>query len=208
MMTVTTANARSAPTPSMNSLRGSGLRSASVTPITRGATVTMPIASDANQCCQVLHIGAVGLWSSLIVTIPPIPEAAVAAAAGANSPNTLRRLLRVNLEPKWRSISHAASRASPVLHRAKAVVLQTLRSPIRLAMIVATIAPLATANRALRPSAIRTPEDTPAAGQKGQRHQVWQEAQGSAAPRRSRRCQPRWRARSHQSKSASGRCAF
>ena len=36
-------------------------RTASAKPITNGATVMTPKASDANQCCQMLQIGAVGL---------------------------------------------------------------------------------------------------------------------------------------------------
>src|SRR5258708_4733323 len=65
MMTVIAANTMSAMTPSTISLRGGGSRKASATPITSGATVMMPMASDANQCCQVVHIGAVGLWNKL-----------------------------------------------------------------------------------------------------------------------------------------------
>jgi len=60
----------------------------------------MPTPSYANQCCQVVHIGAVGLWNNLKDIIPPIPEAAVATTAAASSPKTLRSLSRVKLEPK------------------------------------------------------------------------------------------------------------
>src|SRR5215469_8207587 len=60
IITVITARARSAKTPSMTSLRGDGRLATAVSPITRGATAMMPIASDANQCCQVLSIGADG----------------------------------------------------------------------------------------------------------------------------------------------------
>src|SRR5713226_7438882 len=66
MMTViTTANATSATTPSKISLRGGGSRRALARPIASGATVMMPTASDANQCCQVVQSGAVGLWNNL-----------------------------------------------------------------------------------------------------------------------------------------------
>src|SRR5258708_7550192 len=65
MMTVITASATSATAPSMISLRGGGSRKAPARPITSGATVMMPMASDANQCCQVAQIGAVGLWNNL-----------------------------------------------------------------------------------------------------------------------------------------------
>ena len=42
----------------MTSLRGGGSRAAEASPINSGATVTMPSASDANQCCQVVSAGA------------------------------------------------------------------------------------------------------------------------------------------------------
>src|SRR5215469_13541895 len=58
--TVITASAGSAKTPSMTSLRGDGRRATALSPITRGATAMMPMASDANQCCQVLSIDADG----------------------------------------------------------------------------------------------------------------------------------------------------
>src|SRR5262249_23239214 len=64
MMVVTAANATSATTPSMISLRGGGSRWALARPITTGATMMMPMASDANQCCQVVKTGAVGLWNN------------------------------------------------------------------------------------------------------------------------------------------------
>jgi hypothetical protein len=65
MRAVITDNAKSAPTPSMISWRGGGSRTASARPITTGATVIMPTASDANQCCQVVQIGAIGLWNNM-----------------------------------------------------------------------------------------------------------------------------------------------
>src|SRR6267143_3889525 len=49
MMTVIAANATSATTPAMISLRGVGSRTAWARPLTSGATVTMQRASDANQ---------------------------------------------------------------------------------------------------------------------------------------------------------------
>src|SRR5262249_39932517 len=83
MMTVITPNAMSAAIPSRISFRGGGSRQAAATPITSGATVMMPTASDANQCCQVVQIGAVELWNNLKATAPPTPEAAVATTAAA-----------------------------------------------------------------------------------------------------------------------------
>src|SRR5580692_5117845 len=59
----------------------------------------------------------------------------------------------------------ATSTASPALQTAKTIALQIVRSPRRLATMVAAIAPAATGHRALGPSAIRTPAATPAAGQ-------------------------------------------
>src|SRR5262249_45380502 len=101
MMTIiTAANAASATTPSRISLRGGGSRRALARPITSGATVIMPMASDANQWCQVVQIGAVGLWNNLYATIPPTPEAAVATTAAATRPSTLRSLSRLKPEPK------------------------------------------------------------------------------------------------------------
>src|SRR5262245_38378723 len=58
---VIAASAASAPTPSISSHRGGGLRTAEANPIISGATVRMPRRSDANQCCQVVNIDAVGL---------------------------------------------------------------------------------------------------------------------------------------------------
>src|SRR6266446_9767843 len=84
-MTVIAPNTTSATTPSMISLRGGGSRTASARPMTIGATVMMPTASDANQCCQVVQTGAVGVWNNLKATVPPIPEAAVATTAAASS---------------------------------------------------------------------------------------------------------------------------
>jgi hypothetical protein len=45
------------------------------------------------------------------------------------------------------------------------MALMTVRSPMRLATIVAMAAPAATGNRAFGPSAIKTPAATPDAGQ-------------------------------------------
>ena len=58
-MTLKTMSNASAARPSMVSLRGGGSRAAEASPITRGAIVTMPSASDANQSRQVERIEAV-----------------------------------------------------------------------------------------------------------------------------------------------------
>jgi len=49
----------------LTSLRGDGRRTMAVSPIIRGATAMMPMASDANQCCQVSSIGADGPRNTL-----------------------------------------------------------------------------------------------------------------------------------------------
>ena len=54
-----TVIAASAKAPSRLSFGGGGSRTAAATPISSGATVTMPSASDANQCCQMVRLGAV-----------------------------------------------------------------------------------------------------------------------------------------------------
>ena len=51
--------AMSTEAPSMASFGDGGLRTAAPIPISSGATVTMPIASDANQCSQMVKLGAV-----------------------------------------------------------------------------------------------------------------------------------------------------
>src|SRR5882757_5727926 len=62
-MTLMTTSDANATRPSMVSLRVGGSRAAEASPISSGAIVTMPSASDANQFCQVTKIDAVGAWS-------------------------------------------------------------------------------------------------------------------------------------------------
>src|SRR5215470_3602100 len=57
--TLMTMSDASAANPSMVSLRAGGSRAAEASPITSGAMVTMPRASDANQFCQVTKTDAV-----------------------------------------------------------------------------------------------------------------------------------------------------
>src|SRR5438874_1833348 len=57
---VITASATSAVVPSMSSLRDGGRRMEAASPITSGATMMIPITSDANQCCQVVSMVADG----------------------------------------------------------------------------------------------------------------------------------------------------
>src|SRR5258708_35755469 len=61
VMAFITANTTSATMPSMISLGGGRLRRALAKPIISGATVTMPTASEANQCPQMVQNGAVAL---------------------------------------------------------------------------------------------------------------------------------------------------
>jgi two-component system NtrC family sensor kinase len=57
-------------------------------PLSSGATVTMPSASDANQCCQMVKLGAIEPWNSLNPRVPPTPETAAPKAAAASNPRT------------------------------------------------------------------------------------------------------------------------
>src|SRR4029079_9087128 len=54
-----TVIAASATAPSKVSFGGGGSLTAAARPISSGATVTMPSASDANQCCQMVRLGTV-----------------------------------------------------------------------------------------------------------------------------------------------------
>src|SRR5688572_4348129 len=62
-MTLIMMSDASATRPSIVSLRAAGSRAAEASPITRGAIVTMPSASDANQSRQVTKMGAVAPWN-------------------------------------------------------------------------------------------------------------------------------------------------
>ena len=86
--------------PSLISWCGGGSRSAETSPIKSGATVTMPIASDRNQWCQIVRKEVDELWNSRKPNVPTIPEMAVATTAAASSPMTLRSRSRLNDGPK------------------------------------------------------------------------------------------------------------
>src|SRR5712691_2098018 len=77
-MTLMTMSDASAMSPSMVSFRAGGSRAAEASPITSGAIVTMPSASDANHSCQVTKIDADASWNKANPRVPPIPETAVA----------------------------------------------------------------------------------------------------------------------------------
>src|SRR5678816_2607915 len=64
------ADATSAVMPSMSSVRDGGSRPVAASSMISGATVRMPSASDANQCCQVDRIGAVELWKYRNPAVP------------------------------------------------------------------------------------------------------------------------------------------
>src|SRR5437660_847394 len=53
------ASAATAAAPSVSSLREGGSRATEARPITSGATVMMPSASEPTQCCQMVPTGAV-----------------------------------------------------------------------------------------------------------------------------------------------------
>ena len=69
-------------------------------PITSGATVMMPSASDEIQCCHMIPIGTVEPWKTLNPTIPPMPETMVPMIAAATRPRTWLSLPRVKPLPK------------------------------------------------------------------------------------------------------------
>src|SRR5262249_7187924 len=164
---VITASATSATAPSISSLRGGGCRTAAARPITRGATMTMPIASDANQCAQVLSNDADGPFNNLYVAVPPIPETAVPTIAARNKPRTWRTRSMLKSAPKYHLINQAVITASTALLRPKAVPAQSGSAINSWVAIVAAVTPTATGHPARRrPSAMRTPDETPAAGQK------------------------------------------
>ena len=54
-------SATSAATPSKNPRHDGGCRAAEANSMISGATVMIPRASEANQCCQIVRIGAFGL---------------------------------------------------------------------------------------------------------------------------------------------------
>src|SRR5580704_12875159 len=64
-MPLIAASTASATPPSLSSLLGGGSRAAEASPMSSGATATMPSMSDANQCCQMVRVGAVEAWNSL-----------------------------------------------------------------------------------------------------------------------------------------------
>ena len=99
-MTLMTMSDASAMRPSMVSLRAGGSRAAEASPITSGAIVTMPSASDANQFCQVAKIDAVAPWNKAKPRVPPIPETAAATIAAPSRPSTWRSRSRLKGEPK------------------------------------------------------------------------------------------------------------
>src|SRR5262249_47008170 len=98
-------------------------------------------------------------------TVPTIPDTTVAAIVAAKSPITRLSVLSSKDEPCIRSISPAMRAPSPALATAKKREHQTLRSPSRLAEMVAAITPRMTGQRAAEPATIRAPDATPAAGQ-------------------------------------------
>src|ERR1700758_562687 len=75
---LTRASAATARVPSTSSLSGGRSRAAEASSIRSGATVIIPKASDANQCCQVVNIDVGARRNNLNVADTPIPESVVA----------------------------------------------------------------------------------------------------------------------------------
>src|ERR1700756_300748 len=94
-----------------------------------------------------------------------MPERLVSSTGAANSAITLRSSFNSNGEPQKRWIRPATMTASPAFATAEDTEFQILRSPSKLAAIVAATTPSTTAHRAAEQKAIKTPEATPAAGQ-------------------------------------------
>src|ERR1700730_13685879 len=94
-----------------------------------------------------------------------MPERLVATTVAANSATTLRSSFNSNGEPQKRWIRTATMTASPAFATAEDTAIQTLRSPSKLAAIVAATTPTTTGHQAAEPRAIKIPEATPAAGQ-------------------------------------------
>jgi len=161
-----TAMAKRARTPSRRSRGGGGSRRAENNPMISGATVTIPIASAANQCSHIVGADAGEAWNNLKPATPPIPEMADATIAAAIRPKTRcnRSSVKGNLKNRW--TRPAAMTASPALQTAKITALHRFRSPKTLAKIVAAATPATTGNLALAPRAMSTPDAMPAAGQK------------------------------------------
>src|SRR5215467_1097257 len=187
-MTYDRDNARraSTPMPSINSLRDGGSRHAWPSPITTGATTTMPIPSDRNHVCQASQNGA-ALCSKVIVAAPPVAEVAVARPAAARKPPTRPRSPNVNGQPNHRSSSQATRTASPALQKPLNTDVARLLSLIRLAATVPTTTPMTSAGRARGPNVIKIPAARPDAGQNTATSEP---AVSKARPRRAARKYP------------------
>src|SRR5215469_10589974 len=126
--THTTASAKALSTAS----RADGtLRVKDAKPITSGATVSVPSASEANQFSHIVGADTFTAWNHTNPIVPTIPETAVPAIVAANSPITRRSVLSSNGEPYARAISPATMVASMALATAEKAELQMLRSPSR-----------------------------------------------------------------------------
>ena len=112
--TMATANV-----PSSSSRHDGASRTAAATPISSGATVMTPSASDANQTSHTSRNSAVEGPKSFIAPEAPRAAVAVATAAATRNPSTRRRLSRLKWGPNQRSISHITKSASPALHKPK-----------------------------------------------------------------------------------------
>src|SRR5258708_9356563 len=92
-----------------------------------------------------------------------MPERLVPTMVAAKSASTLRSSFNSNGEPQKRWIRPATMTASPAFATAEDTEFQMLRSPSKLAAIVAATTPTTTVHPAAEPRAIKIPEATPAA---------------------------------------------
>src|ERR1700692_2644659 len=94
-----------------------------------------------------------------------MPERLGPTTVAANSVNTPCSSFNSDGAPQTRWIRPATMTASPAFATPEDTEFQMLRSPSKLAAIVAATTPTTTGQRAAEPRAIKIPEDHPAAGQ-------------------------------------------
>ena len=82
-ITLTTASATSVNVPSINSHLSGQSRRRLPSPITNGATMMMPRASEASQLSQMVKTGASDLWNKMKPTVATAPDSAGPMTAAA-----------------------------------------------------------------------------------------------------------------------------
>src|SRR5262249_18182363 len=155
----------SAIVPSRSSRRGGGSRTASLNPISSGATVTVPSKPATNQICN--RSGEIGLGSTKVTAIaaPAAPTPAAIALATRN-PRTCGTSPSLNTPANQRWTSQAGTRTAQAFKTAKRMTTQGSLPIRRLDVTEAPATATVTGKRAAGPSAISTPVAMPAAGQK------------------------------------------